>query len=302
VIDDIALFVAVVKAGNLKRGAESMKIPPSTVSRRLKGLEGALGCQLLSRNSHSFQLTSEGEKLFERASFHVDSFTAIVNEIKNDVSGLQGSIRVLAPTNLTNSLLHVPLARYLQLNPQVDLEMELSNELSPFSSSRADFAIRVGPQADSELSQVKLGSINTLLVASPDYLQMHGHPGAPEDLNQHNLIVARSLSTWLFYPEDAIGLKSAENSRVSISLSSQRQRLVVNDLDVAKQFCMADLGIAFLAETIVKDQLRTGQLVPVLPGWQGKRREVYAIWYRRQLLTRRAAGLIDFLKQHSGLL
>ncbi|WP_428033635.1 LysR family transcriptional regulator [Amphritea sp.] len=300
-IDDIALFVSVVKAGSLKRAATSMNIPPSTVSRRLKGLERALGCLLLSRNSHSFRLTSEGEKLFDRASFHVDCFAAIVHEMQNDISGLQGSIRVLAPTNLTNNLLHVAFAQYLQLNPQVDLEMELSNELAQFSSSRADFAIRVGPQADSELSQVKLGSINTLLVASPGYVHTHNQPRKPEELAQHHLIVARPLSTWSFYPADDRGLDSTEKSAVSISLATHRQRLVVNDLDVAKQFCLAGLGIALLPETVVKDQLSRAQLVPVLSGWQGKRRDVYAIWYRRQLLTRRASDLIDYLKVHSGL-
>ncbi|PSU42450.1 LysR family transcriptional regulator [Photobacterium frigidiphilum] len=288
-IDDIALFVSVVKSESLKSAGELLNIPASTVSRRIKNLERSLGCLLINRSSHYFNLTNEGQKLFESTRYHVESFDSIVNDFKNDVSGLRGRIKILAPLNLTTSVLQPVLSKYLQIQPSVDLELELSNELTQFSATGADFAIRVGPQRDSELTQVKLGTVQTIAVASPRYLENHSsvlnHPG---ELMQFDLIFSKPISSWNLY--------HCDNSDEHIEISPKSKRLVVNDLLISKRFVLDGLGIALLPEIEITNELATGLLTNVLPQWRGEDREVFVIWYRRQLLTRRASDLIDYLK------
>ncbi|UXI03386.1 LysR family transcriptional regulator [Photobacterium sp. TY1-4] len=288
-LDNISLFVAVVQAGSLKAASESLQIPSSTVSRRIKALEDALGCKLLSRNSHYFELTREGSQLFEKASFHVNAMEAITDELQSDISGDKGHIKVLAPTNLVATCLQPYFSRYLKQYPAIELELELSNSLKHFYSENADFAIRVGKQPDSDLTQLKLGQIETLLVASPAYLASHGVVEQPRQLADRDLIISRPLAQWEL-------LLRADTQHRALVKSRQR-RVQVNDIQVAKQFVVDGLGITLLPKTEVVRELRDQQLVQVLPDWRGEKRDVYAVWYRRQLLSTRAARLIDYLKQ-----
>ena len=289
--DDISLFIAVVEAGSLKSASESLKIPSSTVSRRIKALEVEFGCKLLNRSSHNFEMTREGHKLFDNAYFHVNSVDSIINEIQNDISGDKGHIKVLAPTNLVASCLQRYMSCYLHQNPAIDLELELSNILTEFYSSNADFAIRVGKQKDSDLTSIKLGKIETMLVASPLYIESQGMLEQLQDLEDADIIFSNPLTaSWALF--------ECANTNNRIVFKPRKRRIVVNDIQIAKQFSMSGLGITLLPSTEIKDELKNQQLVRVLPNWQGANRDVYAVWYRRQLLSSRASKLIDYLKQN----
>ena len=289
--DDISLFIAVVEAGSLKSASENLKIPASTVSRRIKALEVEFGCKLLNRSSHNFEMTREGHKLFDNAYFHVNSVDSIINEIQNDISGDKGHIKVLAPTNLVASCLQRYMSCYLHQNPAIDLELELSNTLTEFYSSNADFAIRVGKQKDSDLTSLKLGRIETMLVASPLYIESQGMLAQPQDLEDADIIISNLLTaSWALF--------ECANTNNRVVFNPSKRRMLVNDLQVAKQFSMSGLGITLLPSTEIKAELENQQLVRVLPNWQGANRDVYAVWYRRQLLSSRASKLIDYLKQN----
>ncbi|MEJ2763535.1 LysR family transcriptional regulator [Photobacterium sp. MCCC 1A19761] len=288
-LDNISLFVAVVQVGSLKAASESLQIPSSTVSRRIKALEDEFGCKLLSRNSHYFELTREGSQLFEKASFHVNAMEAITDELHSDISGDKGHIKVLAPTNLVVTCLQPYFSRYLKQYPAIELELELSNSLKHFYSENADFAIRVGKQPDSDLTQLRLGQIETLLVASPAYLASHGAVEQPHQLEDRDLIISRSLAHWELF--------GRADPKQQVQLKPRQRRVLVNDIQVAKQFAVDGLGITLVPKTEVVRELSHQQLVQVLPEWRGENRNVYAVWYRRQLLSTRAARLIDYLKQ-----
>jgi LysR family transcriptional regulator AphB len=288
--DNISLFVAVIEAGSFKSASKQLNIPSSTIGRRIRNLEDEFSCKLLSRNSHTFEMTREGRKLYENARFHVNSLDSIANELRDDVSGDKGHIKLLAPTNLVVSCINEPLSNYLKENPKIELELELSNALTSFYSSNADMAIRVGKQDDSDLTQFKIGTIRTVLVASPAYLQFVDKLDEPKDLENVDVIVIEPLTTWEFY-------RNADESE-SIYYKPVSRRVSVNDLNVAKQFSINGLGITLLPLTEVKDELTTGKLSRVLPNWYGEDRDVYVVWYRRHLLSKRASRLIDYLKSN----
>jgi len=289
--DNISLFIAVVQAGGFKAASKLLHIPASTIGRRIKQLENEFGCKLLSRNSHTFEMTREGRKLYQSAGFHVNALDSIANELRQDIAGEVGLIKLLAPTNLMASHLQKILAQFLIAHPNIQLELELSNTLARFHATNADLAIRVGRQADSDLTQYKLGTIQTFLVASPGYLQSSTALVEPKALEQHQLIVVSPLPSWLLFDN--------LDSSVQFTFKPATQRVLVNDLNVAKQFAVDGLGIALLPQTEVKQELLSGDLVRALPDWHGVERDVYAVWYRRQLLSTRAAKLIDYLQSHA---
>lgn len=288
VLDDIALFIRIVKAGSLKAAARVTSLPPATVSRRLKSLEQQLSCRLIHRNSHQFKVTNEGKELYQQTVYLVESIDTRLASFRSEISGTCGKIKVLAPLNLTTSTLQPMFTRFLNLNTDIDLQLELSNELTNFLSSGADFTIRVGYQENSELSQVKLGEIQTVLVASPAYASKVANLLLrPEDLSNCKLIVSNPVIHWK--------LKCTNSGNV-VEVVQNSVKVISNELTVSKKFAVDGLGIALLPTTEIQEELKNGSLVNVLPSWRGLSREVFAIWYRRQLLTSRASALIDHLK------
>jgi len=297
VLDDIALFITIVKAGSLKEAAKVKNLPPATVTRRLKSLEQQLSCRLIHRNSHQFKMTNEGEELYQQSVYLIESINSSLTSFKSKVSGICGEIKVLAPLNLTTSTLQPMFTRFLNLNQDIDLKLELSNELTNFLASGADFAIRVGYQENSELTQVKLGEIQTMLVASPSYAaEVASLLIDPVHLLDCKLIVSNPVINWKL---------KCENSGNIVDIVPNNAKIISNELSVSKKFAIDGLGIALLPTTEIQEALQAGTLVDLLPAWKGVSREVFAIWYRRQLLTRRASELIDHLKSechHSQLL
>jgi len=176
------------------------------------------------------------------------------------------------------------------LNSDVDLHLELSNDLTSFLASGADFAIRVGTQESSELSQIKLGEIQTLLVASPYYASKVSEKlTSPDELSHCQLIISNPMSKWQL---------QCKSSNKKIEVNQNSAKIITNELGVSKRFAIDGFGVALLPITEVQEDLNNGKLVNVLPTWQGLKREAFAIWYQRQLLTNRSSMLIDHLKNN----
>ncbi|GLQ30792.1 LysR family transcriptional regulator [Litoribrevibacter albus] len=291
-LDDISLFAVIVNAGSLKEASRIIGVPPATVSRRLKSLEQSLGCRLVHRSSHQFTLTNEGQELYQQSSHLVDSLNSILDNFSSDVSGVKGKIKVLTPLSIVASTFQPIFSNFIESHPRIELELEMRNEVTRFLSSGADFAIRIGPQEDSELSQVKLGETRSLLVASPEYAETVGTLNSLADLSRCHQIVSNPLSRWTLEEFDPTGRSIGVEPFLP-----NRPRVSTNELRVSKQFALDGLGVALMPATEMMDDLRQGRLVNVMPNWQGVKRDVFAVWYRRQLLTHRASMLIDYLKE-----
>lgn len=218
----------------------------------------------------------------------IESIETRLTSFKSEISGTCGKIKILAPFSLTTHILQPIFADFLKKNKDVDLQLELSNELTNFLASGADFAIRVGYQENSELTQVKLGEIQTVLVASPTYAtEVANKLLSPQQLSECKLIVSNPVINWKL---------QCTVSGDTIEVVQNSVKIISNELTVSKRFAVDGLGIALLPTTEIQEELKMGLLVNVLPSWKGLSREVFAIWYRRQLLTNRASELIDHLK------
>jgi LysR family transcriptional regulator AphB len=290
-LNDISLFVVIVHSGSLKEASRVLGLPPATVSRRLKTLEENLGCRLVHRSSHQFTLTNEGQELYQQSAHLVDSLHSILENFSSDVSGVKGKLKVLTPLSIVASTLQPIFSKFLSAYPKIQLELEMRNENTPFLASGADFAIRIGPQEDSELTHIKLGESRSLLVASAVYAKKIGPLDSLDALASCDLIVSRPLNRWKL---EALQGKVA--SGVIEDFLPGNARVATNELRVSKQFALDGHGVALLPLTEMIDEYRSGQLINVMPGWIGAKREIYAVWYRRQLLTHRASMLIDFIK------
>lgn len=166
-LDDLALFIAIVEAGSLNQAARRLDLPTSTLTRRLQRLEQDLGCRLLHRSARRMTPTAEGWQYDERSRPLVHSLQQAMEQLDDSLREVKGLLRVLAPVNLANGVFADAWSGFLSRYPQVRLELQLSNQTQDLHASHADLAIRTGEQPDSQLQQRKLGEVGVRLVASP---------------------------------------------------------------------------------------------------------------------------------------
>ncbi|GAA0772787.1 LysR family transcriptional regulator [Roseibium denhamense] len=287
-IDDIALFVHIVRARGLAGAAERLGLPPATVTRRLKKLEDRLDLQLLHRSSRKFALTAAGETYFEALADQVLTIEATLEKLSSDQHSLKGPLKAAAPTNISVGLLKPMWSSFLKAHPGILLDLRLSNRNIDLREGQIDLALRIGEQRDASLYQKRIGTIATGLVASPDYVGANSPIRHPEDLKTHQLIGVAAIPDWQLTHRT-----SGQEVRLPV-----RGDHVVDDISIARQFAEDGLGIALLGATEIGPSLETGSLVNILPEWQGGERPVYAVWPSGRLLSARAAALRDFMQAY----
>lgn len=285
--DDTALFIHIVQKRGLSATATYLNLPPATVSRRLQKLEHNLGCQLIHRSARKFSLTAEGEVYYNSYAGLVQQFEATARNLSTDRHQLSGKLNVFAPTNAAIGVLRPLLSDFVRAFPEIQLDLNLSNETKDILDGQVDLAFRIGPQKGSKLFQKRLGSIATLLVASPDYLAQHGTPKTLNDLHQHKLIAVRTLPKWTMH--DATKDK-VETFRLSPTT-------MVDDISMARHFASDGLGISLLPASEIASEVERGSLIQVLPYLLGPPRDVFAIWPSGRLLSARAKCLRDFAQE-----
>ncbi|MFG6449562.1 LysR family transcriptional regulator [Roseateles sp. BYS180W] len=290
-LNDIALFVEVVTAGNFTQAAERLKMPASTLSRRIAALESHIGFKLLNRTTRRVEPTAEGLTYFQRCQSLVEEAHLAHEEIASHRSTVTGTLRVASTGDFANLYLAACLGRYLQAYPRVSVALSLSSRVEDLLAHQLDLAIRLGPLSDSALIAHPLGVFQPGLYASPQLLQERAPLHEPRDLAQWpciRLSESEAASTWKF--AQAGGSPGREQTvRVS-------GRLVAGGPQLATQLTAQGMGVGLLDQRLAQPLVAGGQLVPLLAGWRAAAVPVHAITLSR-LMPARVRQFIDLLKQ-----
>jgi len=288
-LDNLKVFVVCVQAGSLSRAAEQVDMTVATVSRRLDILEDTLGCQLLNRSPRGVSLTPRGEIYYTECAELIAALDQRLFNLDRTLNSLAGPLKVLAPTNLACGVLAPFWRDFIQRYPEIQLTLNVSNFREDMIASRADLAIRVGPQPDSGLRQKKLGHTTTLLVAAASKTDL---PLDLTDLEQCPSIASNLIQQWHL----------TSDCGEIVKLNKQHQH-ISDDLNVVMNLVQAGAGIAMLPSSMVYQLLEEGELQQVMSDWQGPIREVYLVWPHKHSLSARArvlqSELIRFLQQQS---
>jgi len=193
VLDDLQWFVEIVKRGSFAKTAEDLKITPSTLSKRLSALEQKLDRALLTRTSRGVILTTFGKELYEE-------ITTPMNALQNTVARLSredvSSLRILCPQNLIVGPLFEVISQYSQRYPEMELNIEPSNQNALLSQKPFDVAFRVGKQDDSACYQRRLGEIAVSVIGpsviTPDMHLFLAYSPAQLAPNVHEIELIKS--------------------------------------------------------------------------------------------------------------
>jgi DNA-binding transcriptional LysR family regulator len=256
--DEIQIFSSVALTGSFTVAAQSLGRDASVLSRRISGLEARLGVKLLNRTTRRVSLTEAGVAYLDR----VRAILAALEEADAEAASVsivaKGVLRVSAPANFGRLRVAPLLPEFLSANPEVQVDLRLTNRYVDLIAENIDVAVRLGVLKDSSLLTRKVASHRRLLCAAPDYLARRGTPEQPADLADHECLGLTNLAThpqWVFR-------KGAE--RVAVSISGP---FSADDSEALIPACVASAGIMTCADWLVGRELADGRLVPVMFDW-----------------------------------
>ncbi len=287
-LDDIALFIHIAQQQSLASAASQLSLPPATVTRRLQKLEDTLGHKLIYRSARKFRLTTEGEVYYRAYAPLVQQFDHTARQLDRETHQLSGALSVLAPPYISMGILQPMWCSFIKAHPTIQLQLRLNNKNEDFLSSRADIAMRIGPQVDSQLFQKRLGSISTILIASQKYLSEYGQPETLDDLKNHRLITTDPFSTWRL-------IHSQTKKEVTIQPVASTS---LNDIKLAKELAKDGIGITMMPVSELGSKSENGDLTQILECWHGPQRDIFAIWPSGKLLSAKAKCLREFMENY----
>lgn len=289
--DGITVFVEVVRLGGFARAAEQLGLTRSAVGKAMARLEARLATRLFHRTTRVQSLTEDGQIYYEhclRALAELQAAEAQMESGRHEVAGrLRVSMAVLFGRHCVAPIL-LNLARQ---HPLLELHLSFSNRPVDVLAEGFDLAIRNGVLgAESEgLRARKVAVQRKLVCASPDYLSAHGRPRSPAELAEHSVLLYRRadrINVWQ--------LPDATGRIVDMPFSS---RLHLDDLEAIADAAASGLGLAWLPEWLVRDRLRTGELVSVLDDHPGATMEVHALWPSAPHMPLRLRLAVDALME-----
>jgi DNA-binding transcriptional LysR family regulator len=283
----MATFAKVVDLNGFSAAARALKVPKAGVSRAIAELERELGLKVLTRTTRRIHLTAAGEQLLP----HCRAILEAVARVHQCAAGLteqrHGPLRVLADTTYGRVLLAPLVPRFLERFPDVPLEVELGDVGDPTRVGEYDVTIQSGTSSAPDRVSRVLGAPPAILCATPAYLQKHGVPAQPEDLERHALLTPDGAGP-LFVLRLSQGLRRAE--------ITVRPKLAVNDPALLHASVAAGLGVALLPEFLCRQGLSTQKLRQVLPEWGlPDQPPLCAVYPAHLAQDARVIALVDFL-------
>ena len=286
-LNDIAVFVRVVDSGSFTAAAERLGISKSVVSKYVTRLEDRLGARLLNRTTRRLSLTEAGRVFYERSRKGL----ADIEDAQAEVSRLQGeprgTLRLNAPMSF--GILHVApaLPEFLNLHPDVTVDMNLDDRIVDMIEEGFDVSVRISELPDSSLVARRLGPCRHAIVAAPAYLERCGTPRTPEELRNHNIITYR-------YQESALEwhFLTPGNKPISVAVSGS---LMMNNSLAVREALLEGVGITRTPTFVVGKDIQEGRLIPVLREYQILEVTIFLVYPQRRHLSPKVRAFVDFM-------
>ncbi|PAU36388.1 LysR family transcriptional regulator [Vibrio coralliilyticus] len=280
-------FIRVVETGSFSAVAKEQNTNQATISKRVAGLEKKLGTKLLVRGSRRHTLTEAGQAYFERVSHIVAAIDEAEAEARSLTATPKGHLKITVPTMFGSLYVAPVISEFLAAYPDIDLDIKFDENLVALVKEGIDVAIRLGDLQDSSMMAKTLGYDELIMVASPTYLERHPAPTRLEELNAHNCLIY-SLSpkrgtVWIFN-------RTPGASEIPVSGNFQCD----NGIGL-KEMLLAHAGIALMPRWMVDKELRTGDLVHLLPDY-AKRYPISAVFTNNQYVPLKVRVFLAFME------
>lgn len=263
----LAMFAKVAEAGSFRAAAKSLGVSPSVVSQNLAALEERLGAALIYRSTRALRLTSDGEALLRSAQAMIAEAEEGLERFAKRAQEPVGELRVAAPEALTLSRLVDVVASFSDAHPGVALKLAFTDARVDLVAGGVDLSLRVGALDDSALKARRLAQMPRALVASAALVARRGAPARPSDLADWDLV---RFSQHRAPPAVRRGSEPAQHL-------ASRTRLDASSAIGVYRLARAGAGFAVTPRFFATEDLASGDMVELLPGWRLDAVPVYAL-------------------------
>jgi DNA-binding transcriptional LysR family regulator len=284
-LNEVRMFVQVVRARSFAEAARRLGVPPNTLSRRVRQLEAGLDTRLMQRSTRKLTLTAAGSAFFERCAPAVDGVLEAGKDLAGDSQTVGGTVRIAAPADFLDFFKIEWVTQFLALHPKVRLDFVLNDARADLIGEAIDVAFRGGTVSDHQSIFRRLMSQSFNLVASPAYLQSRGSPRTLQELSRHDCLTASGRSgaaTWTLR-----GPSGSEEVKISGRFSANSARILING-------CLAGLGIAFLPSVLIVSHIDAGRLIHVLPQYRRDGADLSVILPSSQQIPTAVLAFVEF--------
>ncbi|MGF1876357.1 LysR family transcriptional regulator [Photobacterium frigidiphilum] len=286
-LDDLDLFLTVVKAGSFASAARQRAIPTSTLSRRIQQLETDTGRKLLVRHAKDMSLTKDGQLLVQQFSTVFDDIHLRLESVDKEKEDFSGVIVINAPIIPLKHQIGPLALEFAKLHPKVQIRFQLGNQNNYHLRGDIDIALRFGHQPASDWVAKRLSHNPSVICTTPDYLNDKPDLTHPNQLVRYDLLSPSPQQRWVFNHISGESVKFIPNARIQS-----------DELDTIHSAAVAGLGIARLPEWYTKKSFENGELIQLFPDWQMEGSDVALLYPQRKLLSERTQALIDFIFEH----
>lgn len=282
----LQLFVRVVELGSFTRAGMELGLGQPAASKQIASLEAHLGSQLVDRTSRGLRPTAAGLDLYDSAVRLLGDLEETENRVRGGVRGPVGVVRVATPPAFGRMFIIPQLPSFCEQFPDVVVEFSVAQRRIDLIEDGVDVALRVGTLKNSSLVARRIGSMQTITVATPDYLADHGTPANLEELLDHKLIAGQTEGaalSWEFKGPDGIATIAPSGPMRS------------NDGEDLRAAVLAGLGITHGPSALFHEDMLHGRVVQILAGFTPDAVPISAVSSSGRKMAQRTRVFVDFL-------
>lgn len=285
----LAVLAAVSERRSFRAAAKELQIAPSAVSHAVSSLEESLGVRLLARTTRSVAPTEEGRLLLERLKPALDEIGIALEAVTEAGGRPAGNLRVTAPRFASDILLAPRLGEFLNRYPDITLEIANEDGFIDIVREGFDAGIRLEESLEADMIAVRASpNLTTVIAGSADYFERHPKPLHPSDLVHHRCIKRRFTNGTIYRWEFE---KDGQELVVAVD-----GPLIVSEDRLALIAALNGVGLAYLFDLRVEDELASGKLVRVLEDWCSPYPGPFIYYPSRRQMRPALRAFIDFFR------
>ncbi len=287
------VFTRVVDANSFTRAADSLGLPRATVTAAVQNLESLLHVRLLNRTTRRISLTPDGAAYYERCARILADLEETEASFREVSRGPSGRLRIDVPAPVGRLFLIPRLCEFHTRYPDIELVIGMGDRPVDLVRESVDCVIRVGELQDSTLVARRIGTMETITCASPDYLGRYGEPRTLDDLKEHRAVHYFSSRTGRTVEWDFV----VDGQVTEVKMAG---RVSVNDADAYVACGLQGFGMIQPARFMVQGHLQSGVLREVLPQWQPSPMPVSVVYLQNRHLSPKVRAFVDWVAELFG--
>lgn len=286
--DCLKVFSRVASLGTFTAAANELNTTQSAVSKKIAWLEKQVGITLFHRHARAISLTTGGKQYLRLALKLTDEMNLVESQLRQEQTSISGTLKLSVPSAFSVQKLSEPLNEFLNLHPELSVDVSVSDKFVDLVESDIDIAIRAAYLKDSGLKARWIMDNELTYFASPDYLEKHPPIEIADDLTLHQCLTY-SLST----PSNLWRFNDGQETKVKI-----KEQVRSDSPEMLVQMAKLGQGVAAMPKWMVEHELKSGSLTQILEQYKTVKLPMYMVYKDSEHQPQRIRAFIDFISNY----